>query len=66
MPPDDGRTANLIGSPLKMPETPVTYAEAPPALGADTGAVPARTLGLAAAELRALAAAAVIAGDLNG
>ena len=65
MPLGTGQTARLIGNPLKLSETPVTYAKAPPALGADTGAVLTRTLGLSKAELLALAAAGVISGDLD-
>jgi crotonobetainyl-CoA:carnitine CoA-transferase CaiB-like acyl-CoA transferase len=65
MPLRSGQEVSLIGNPLKLSETPVTYAKAPPGLGADTGAVLARTLGLTGAELQALAAAGVIAGDLS-
>lgn len=36
----------LIGNPLKLSETPVTYAKAPPVLGQDTRAVLARVLGM--------------------
>ena len=61
----DGGVAALIGNPLKMSQTPVTYAKAPPALGADTGAVLARHLGLSRADLAALAAAGVIAGKVE-
>lgn len=60
-----GETATLIGNPLKMSGTPVTYAKPPPALGADTGAVLARHLGLTQTELSDLAAAGVIDGDLE-
>ncbi len=62
---DDGGTIDLIGNPLKMSQTPVAYAKPPPRLGADTGAVLARHLGLRPAELRALAKAGVIDGDLG-
>lgn len=58
-----GQKVALIGNPLKMSETPVTYAAPPPALGADTAAVLARHLGLGPAELRALAAEGVIEGN---
>lgn len=61
----DGAAVRLIGNPLKMSETPVTYAKPPPALGADTGAVLARHLGLTRAELSALAAAGVIDGEID-
>ena len=60
-----GAEARLIGNPLKMSETPVTYAKPPPALGADTGAVLSRHLGLTRGELSTLAAAGVIDGDLD-
>jgi crotonobetainyl-CoA:carnitine CoA-transferase CaiB-like acyl-CoA transferase len=65
MPLADGLTAGLIGNPLKMSRTPVTYAKSPPALGADTGAVLARLLGLSGDELLALAAKGVIGGELE-
>ncbi|NJS39578.1 MAG: CoA transferase [Rhodobacteraceae bacterium] len=65
MPLASGLMADLIGNPLKLSGTPVTYAKAPPDLGADTGAVLARRLGLTQAELSALAAAGVISGDLD-
>ena len=58
-------TVDLIGNPLKMSATPVTYAKAPPALGGDTGPVLSRLLGLAAEDLQALAAAGVIEGTLD-
>jgi crotonobetainyl-CoA:carnitine CoA-transferase CaiB-like acyl-CoA transferase len=60
-----GQTVGLIGNPLKMSETPVTYSKAPPALGADTGTVLARLLGLSGADLAGLAAAGVIDGELD-
>lgn len=60
-----GQAVRLIGNPLKMSGTPVTFAKAPPDLGADTGAVLTRSLGLTRAELDALAAAGVISGDLD-
>jgi crotonobetainyl-CoA:carnitine CoA-transferase CaiB-like acyl-CoA transferase len=65
MPIGPGQEVDLIGNPLKMSETPVTYAKPPPALGEDTGAVLARQLGLSAEELRALAADGVIEGKLE-
>ena len=37
---------SLIGNPLKLSDTPVTYAKAPPTLGQDTRAVLARVLNL--------------------
>jgi crotonobetainyl-CoA:carnitine CoA-transferase CaiB-like acyl-CoA transferase len=63
MPLGSGRHVELIGNPLRLSETPVTYQKAPPGLGEDTGAVLARVLGLTGDELRALAAAGVIAGE---
>ena len=60
-----GEAARLIGNPLKMSATPVTYAKPPPALGADTGAVLSRHLGLTQTELSALMAAGVIDGDID-
>jgi crotonobetainyl-CoA:carnitine CoA-transferase CaiB-like acyl-CoA transferase len=62
---EQGPQVDLIGNPLKMSGTPVTYAKAPPALGADTGAVLARYLGLGPADLQALAAEGVIEGDIG-
>jgi crotonobetainyl-CoA:carnitine CoA-transferase CaiB-like acyl-CoA transferase len=66
MPLATGEAVALIGNPLKMSGTPVTYAKAPPDLGADTGAVLSRRLRLTRAELSALAQAGVISGDLDG
>jgi crotonobetainyl-CoA:carnitine CoA-transferase CaiB-like acyl-CoA transferase len=65
MPLGNGRHVELIGNPLRLSKTPVTYAKAPPDLGEDTGAVLARLLGLTGDELQALAAAGVIAGECN-
>ncbi len=65
MPLATGQVVELIGNPLQMSGTPVTYAKAPPALGADTGDVLARVLGITQDQLSALAAAGVISGDLN-
>ena len=65
MPLASGRMAQLIGNPLKLSGTPVTYGKAPPALGADTGAVLMRRLGLTPADVAALAKAGVISGDLK-
>ena len=65
LPLADGQPVSLIGNPLKMSGTPVTYGKAPPALGADTGAVLARHLGLGPADLSALAARGVIGGELE-
>ncbi|MFN5996276.1 MAG: CaiB/BaiF CoA transferase family protein [Paracoccaceae bacterium] len=63
MPLHSGQEVSLIGNPLKMSETPVTYAKPPPELGEDTAAVLARLLEIGPAELRALAAEGVIEGD---
>jgi crotonobetainyl-CoA:carnitine CoA-transferase CaiB-like acyl-CoA transferase len=63
MPLGSGQGVELIGNPLRLSETPVTYAKPPPELGEDTGAVLARVLGLARDDLAALAAAGVIAGE---
>jgi crotonobetainyl-CoA:carnitine CoA-transferase CaiB-like acyl-CoA transferase len=60
-----GGHVNLIGNPLKMSQTPVTYAKAPPLCGEDTGAVLSRHLGMTAEEMRALADAGVIEGNLD-
>ena len=61
----DGTPVALIGNPLKLSDTPVAPTLAPPALGQDTGAVLARVLGLSPPVCADLAAAGVIAGDLN-
>ena len=60
-----GGHVNLIGNPLKLSQTPVTYAKAPPLLGEDTGAVLSRHLGMTGEALQALAAAGVIEGNLE-
>ena len=62
---EDGRTVGLIGNPLKLSRTPVTYAKAPPDLGADTGSVLARHLGLGPDDLNALAADGIIGGKVH-
>lgn len=54
----------VIGNPLKLSQTPVTYAKAPPTLGADTMAVLTRHLGLGTDALQVLADANVIQGKL--
>ncbi len=53
---------DLIGNPLKLSQTPVSYGKAPPLLGADTAAVLERHLGLDAETLASLAEAGVIGG----
>lgn len=60
-----GTEARLIGNPLKMSGTPVTYTKAPPMLGGDTGAVLSRYLGLTRAQLSDLASSGVIGGDFE-
>ncbi|HSF64223.1 MAG TPA: CoA transferase [Paracoccaceae bacterium] len=65
MPHAGGRPVDLIGNPLHLSQTPVTYAKAPPLLGQDTGAVLARHMGLRPGDLRALKAAGVIDGKLE-
>jgi crotonobetainyl-CoA:carnitine CoA-transferase CaiB-like acyl-CoA transferase len=50
----------LVANPLRLSETPVSYRNAPPTLGADTRAVLSDRLGLTAATLDALAARGVI------
>ena len=56
-------SVDLIGSPLKLSETPVAYRHAPPVLGEHTDAVLSEVLGLDAAALADLRARAVIAGQ---
>ena len=65
MPLSSGQAAKLIGNPLKLTRTPVTYSKAPPELGADTGAVLQHILGLTRSEIAALTAADVISGELT-
>jgi len=60
-----GRSVELIGNPLHLSRTPVTYDKAPPVLGEDTGAVLSRLMGLEPGDLRALRAAGVIGGGLG-
>ena len=49
-----GGTVDLVGSPIKLSGTPVTYRRAPPTLGQHTDEVLAEVLGLDAAEREAL------------
>jgi crotonobetainyl-CoA:carnitine CoA-transferase CaiB-like acyl-CoA transferase len=51
---------SLVANPLKLSQTPVSYRCAPPVLGADTGEVLARKLGLSAADIEALRAGKII------
>ena len=53
---------DLIGNPLHLSQTPVSYAKAPPVLGEDNMGVLTRDLGFDADRLRDLAAAGVIEG----
>ncbi|MTI00325.1 CaiB/BaiF CoA transferase family protein [Roseibium sp. RKSG952] len=53
-------SVDLIGSPIKMSDTPVQYKAAPPCLGADTGNILHRHLGLGADQLDALASRGII------
>ena len=57
-----GGIVEVIGNPLHLSETPVSYAKAPPMLGEDTLGMLARDLGLDGDTLRDLAAAGVIEG----
>jgi crotonobetainyl-CoA:carnitine CoA-transferase CaiB-like acyl-CoA transferase len=52
--------APLIGSPLKLSDTPVSYRRPPPTLGQHTDEVLAQLLGLGDDERRALRAAGII------
>lgn len=50
----------LIGNPLKLSDTPVTYPKAPPLLGQDSRAVLARVLGLTDAAINTLISQGII------
>ena len=50
----------LLGNPLKLSDTPVRYAKAPPQLGQDSRAVLARVLGLDDAAVDALVAQGIV------
>jgi crotonobetainyl-CoA:carnitine CoA-transferase CaiB-like acyl-CoA transferase len=65
MPLGSGQRVELIGNPLRLSETPVSYIKAPPELGEDTGPVLARVLGLTRENIAELAEAGVIAGELD-
>lgn len=56
---------DLIGNPLRLSATPISYSKAPPTLGADTGTVLSRQMGLQPSELQALQSAGVIDGKLD-
>jgi crotonobetainyl-CoA:carnitine CoA-transferase CaiB-like acyl-CoA transferase len=60
LPHPQSGTVDLIGSPINMSETPVTYRNAPPQLGVDTGSVLKDFLGLSEEEIDRLADAGVI------
>lgn len=53
-------TVDLIGSPINLEKTPVTYAKAPPLLGADTEDVLTRHLGLDTSTLADLAEKGIV------
>jgi len=53
-------TLNLVRSPIRLSATPVSYRNAPPKLGADTGAMLAKLLGKDEDEVARLRAAGVI------
>jgi crotonobetainyl-CoA:carnitine CoA-transferase CaiB-like acyl-CoA transferase len=55
-----GSDVPLIGSPLKLSETPVSYRRPPPTLGQNTDEVLEQLLGLGAEERRALRATGII------
>ncbi len=54
-------SVDLIGNPIKMSDSPVTYRSAPPELGADTRAVLSDLVGLDDDEIETLAAEGAIA-----
>ena len=60
MPHPAGADAPLIGSPLKLSETPVSYRRPPPTLGQHTDEVLEQLLGLDPEERRTLRAAGII------
>jgi crotonobetainyl-CoA:carnitine CoA-transferase CaiB-like acyl-CoA transferase len=57
-----GGSVDLIGNPIKMSDTPVTYRHAPPTVGQHSTQV-LRDCGFAEDEIAALAAAGAVAGD---
>jgi crotonobetainyl-CoA:carnitine CoA-transferase CaiB-like acyl-CoA transferase len=57
-----GGSVDLIGNPIKMSETPVTYRRAPPTVGQHSAEV-LREAGYDEAAIRALAEAGAVAGD---
>ncbi len=52
--PQTDHPIDLVGSPLKLSETPVTYRHAPPTLGADTQNVLEHVLGMKPGDITAL------------
>ena len=60
MPHPAGADAPLIGSPLKLSETPVSYRRPPPTLGQHTDEVLEQLLGLDPEERRTLRAAGIV------
>ena len=60
MPHPKSGCVDLIGSPIRMSETPVSYRHAPPVLAEGTGEVLSQILGLSAADLKALCESGVI------
>ena len=57
-----GGSVDLIGNPIKLSETPVTYRQAPPTVGRHSAEV-LREAGFAEGEIAALAAAGAVAGE---
>ncbi len=60
MPHGAGGTVDLVANPVRLSATPPNYRLPPPLLGADTRAVLSERLGLAEAEIDALAASGVV------
>ena len=56
----EGQTIRTVASPMRLSKTPVSYRTAPPALGADTGAVLGEQLGMSAEQIDRLRAAGAI------
>jgi crotonobetainyl-CoA:carnitine CoA-transferase CaiB-like acyl-CoA transferase len=57
-----GGTVDLIGNPIKMSETPVTYRHAPPTVGQHSAEV-LRDMGFSEDEIAALAASGAVSGE---
>jgi crotonobetainyl-CoA:carnitine CoA-transferase CaiB-like acyl-CoA transferase len=55
-----GGAVPLVGSPLRLSDTPVTYRHAPPVIGADTDAVLRGVLGLEDGEIESLRKAGIV------